>query len=166
MHHYTEHAAPLLISVPIVDPISGTQVRIAMSQPAGKDPLIDALRQAVLGIAATHQAFLFTRSGPRDSAHLIEQRRQLSQSLRKNATHLLSTACANEVMAASEIALVTVSSIALIDIFSGGSGGHWVRNIQLGKSLVRLQHATFPEQHYDITVDCIPRWTSSHPSPG
>jgi hypothetical protein len=123
-----------------MDPISGTQVTMAMSQPAGKDPLVDALRQAVLGIAATHQAFLYTRSGPRDSAHLIEQQRQLSQTLRRKANHLLSTACANEAMAASETALVTVSSIALIDIFSGGSGAHWVRNIQLGKSLVSVQH--------------------------
>lgn len=115
---------------------------MAMSQPAGKSPLVDALRQAVLGIAATHQAFLYTRSGPRDSTLLIEQKRQLSQTLRRNANHLLSTACADEVMAASEITLVTVSSIALIDIFSGGSGGHWVQNIHLGKSLVSSRCAT------------------------
>jgi hypothetical protein len=145
-----DNAAKILISIPVLDPISSAQVVLAMSQPPGADQVVDALRAAVLGTAATHQAFLLSRSGPDTDGHLglvrsgagsdiIETQRQLAQSFRRQAKQLLAKACTHEVAARSDAALVAVHAISLIDIFGGGSGEHWSRNLILGKALIKLR---------------------------
>jgi hypothetical protein len=145
MHHYTTNAANIILSIPVIDPISSTQVVLAMSQPPGTSVLVDALRTAIFGIAATHQSFLRAYSGPgADGTTPLHQpnvttQQQLAQSYRRDAKKLLAGACIDEAAVRSDMALVTVQAIALIDIFGGGSGEHWSRNIALGKALIRFR---------------------------
>jgi hypothetical protein len=141
-----------------------------MSQPAGTDLMIDALRTAVLGIAATHQSYLLARSGPSDAhAHggVVALQREQAQTYRREAKRLLARACTQMDAAQSDTALVAVQAIALIDIFSGGSGEHWARNVALGKALVSIQYS----MHYGglrltwFGIDSPAWWTSYGPSP-
>jgi hypothetical protein len=149
MLHFTRYASKIILSIPEIDPISSTQVMLAMSQPPGTDPLVDALRTAVLGISATHQAFLLSCSGiatSTDSNKLLRgvpstttTAQQLAQAYRRESKRLLAGACTNATSACSDIALIVVQAISLMDIFGGGSSEHWSRNIALGKALMKLR---------------------------
>jgi hypothetical protein len=135
MQHYTTYASQIIMSIPDLDPISSSHLELALSQPVGADLVVDALRTSLLGVAAMHQAFLLTRAGAVPNG---EEQRQLANFFRRDAKKKLANAClqSNELVTRSDAALMAVQAIAMIDIFAGVSGGHWSRNLGLGKALV------------------------------
>lgn len=103
--------------------------------PAGHNPSADALRVALLGTGAVHQAFLLARS--QVNALQTASMFQHASTLRDTGKAMLRRACSTPGGGAgSDAALGASTALATIDIFFGGSG--WQDNFNLARDLVAL----------------------------
>lgn len=94
----------------------------------------DALRIALLGIGAIHQAFLLARSGV--STQQTAAMFQYASNLRDTGKEMVRWAAADKTGSKSDAALGAGTALATIDIFFGGSG--WQDNFKLAKEMVAL----------------------------
>lgn len=136
IRHYATSAPSIILAMPTLDPVTSANIDLAFSRPPGEDFAVDSLRLAVLGTAAIHQSFLLSRSGGAGAAEL----RHSAGVFRKRSKEMLALACANASTGrTSDATLAAVMSIAIIDIFNGGTGPQWQRNLNLGLALVKFQ---------------------------
>lgn len=96
------------------------------------NPSADALRVALLGIGAVHQAFLLARSG--SSTTQTATMFQYASNLRDSGKEMVRRAAADGTGAGSDAALGASTALATIDIFFGGSG--WGDNFKLAKEMI------------------------------
>jgi len=96
------------------------------------NPSADALRVALLGIGAIHQAFLLARSGV--STTQTTAMFQYASNLRDMGKELVRRAATEPSGARSDAALGAATALGTIDIFFGGEG--WINNFTLAKEMV------------------------------
>lgn len=99
---------------------------------SGVNPSADALRVALLGIGAIHQAFLLARSGV--STAQTATMFQYASNLRDSGKEMVRRAAADGTGAGSDAALGAGTALATIDIFFGGGG--WMDNFKLAKEMI------------------------------
>ena len=98
----------------------------------GVNPSADALRVALLGIGAVHQAFLLARSGV--STAQTATMFQYASNLRDTGKEIARRAAPDGTGAGSDAALGAGTALATIDIFFGG--GNWMDNFKLAKEMI------------------------------
>jgi hypothetical protein len=131
-----------------LNPMLAINLPLALDSPRGVNPAADALRVALLGIGAIHQAFLLARSGV--STTQTTAMFQYASNLRDTGKEMVRRAVGDQVGAGaasgtgagglpgakSDAALGAGTALATIDIFFGGGG--WRENFDLAKEMVRL----------------------------
>lgn len=96
------------------------------------NPSADALRVALLGIGAIHQAFLLARSGV--SNQQTAAMFQYASTLRDTGKEMVRRAAHTGM---TDAALGAATALATIDIFFGGS--NWEDNFNLAKEMIRVR---------------------------
>ena len=131
--HYCANAADLMMAIPSgLNPMLAINLPLALSSPRGMDYAGDALRVALLGIGAIHQAFLLGRSGV--STTQTTAMFQYASNLRDMGKELVRRAASESTGARSDAALGAATALGTIDIFFGGGG--WTDNFNLAKEMV------------------------------
>jgi hypothetical protein len=95
------------------NPVVDANLPLIFSRPPG-DPSSDALRMAVLGVAAIHQSFMLSMN--EGTKHGAAQMLQAAHSLRFRAKQLLARACTTLDGARSDASLAAAVAIALMDV--------------------------------------------------
>ncbi|EGN99813.1 hypothetical protein SERLA73DRAFT_159962 [Serpula lacrymans var. lacrymans S7.3] len=135
IRHYCDNSLSFIMAIPSENPIVAANLPLIFNHPPGSDTSAEALRMALLGVAAIHRSFLLSQSGVNQGS--AEEMLQLGHSFRMNSKQLLAKACATMEGAQSDASLATSMAIALMDIFSGGR--NWSKNMDLAKTLVRIR---------------------------
>ncbi|KAH7929898.1 hypothetical protein BV22DRAFT_1080190 [Leucogyrophana mollusca] len=135
IHHYCDKSMSIIMAIPSENPVVAANLPLVFNRPPGSDTSAEALRMALLGVAAIHQSFLLsqnevTRRGGDDML-------QMAHSYRMNSKRLLARACATAEGAQSDASLAASLAISLMDIFSGGR--NWSKNMDLAKTLVHVR---------------------------
>ena len=134
MLHYAANAATLMMAIPSgLNPMLAINFPLVLSYPKGTNLGSDALRVALLGTGAIHQAFLLSRSGV--SGHQVGVMFQFASQLREQGKQMVRSAMTSE-GAESDGALAAATALASIDIFFGGKG--WRDNFGLAKEMVAM----------------------------
>ncbi|WWD15837.1 hypothetical protein CI109_100261 [Kwoniella shandongensis] len=134
--HYCANAASLMMAIPSgLNPMLAINLPLALDSPRGMNPSADALRVALLGIGAIHQAFLLARSGVATSQTAAMF--QYASTLRDTGKEMVRRAVAAGPGVFSDAALGAGTALATIDIFFGGAG--WKENFKLAKDMVALR---------------------------
>ncbi|WWD01492.1 hypothetical protein V866_008436 [Kwoniella sp. B9012] len=134
--HYCANAASLMMAIPSgLNPMLAINLPLALDSPRGLNPSADALRVALLGIGAIHQAFLLARSGVATSQTAAMF--QYASTLRDTGKEMVRRAVRNGDGAMSDAALGASTALGTIDIFFGGSG--WMDNFNLAKEMVAIR---------------------------
>lgn len=115
-----------------LNPMLAINLPLALHSPRGVHPAADALRVALLGIGAIHQAFLLARSGI--STAQTATMFQYAAALRDTGKDMVKRAMASPGGAQSDATLGAATSLALIDIFFGG--GSWRENFELARQMI------------------------------
>lgn len=146
--HYCANAADLMMAIPSgLNPMLAINLPLALDSPRGEQVICpstelilgtnvsaDALRVALLGIGAIHQAFLLARSGV--STAQTAAMFQYASNLRDSGKEMVRRAALAPEGASSDAALGAGTALATIDIFFGGGG--WQDNFRLAKDMVAL----------------------------
>jgi hypothetical protein len=128
--HYCAHAAALTIAIPLgPNPMLAVSLPLALASPRGTSAACDALRLALLGVGAAHQAFLQARGGHPSTA---TAGLAAALGLREEGKELVRAAVAAG--DSSDATLAAATSLATIDIFLGGTG--FEPNFALAKRIV------------------------------
>ncbi|ODN84722.1 hypothetical protein, variant 2 [Cryptococcus amylolentus CBS 6039] len=128
--HYCANAASLMMAIPSgLNPLLAINLPLALDSPRGMNPSADALRVALLGIGAIHQAFLLARSGVSNSQTAAMF--QYASTLRETGKEMVRRAART---GATDAALGASTAFATIDIFFGGA--NWQDNFALAKEMV------------------------------
>ncbi|KAH7913705.1 fungal-specific transcription factor domain-containing protein [Hygrophoropsis aurantiaca] len=135
IHHYCDKSMSIIMAIPSENPIVAANLPLVLDRTPGSDIPAEALRMALLGVAAIHQSFLLsqnevTRTGGDDML-------QMAHSYRLNSKRLLARACTTAEGAQSDASLAASLAISLMDIFSGGR--NWAKNLDLAKTLVNVR---------------------------
>lgn len=117
-----------------LNPMLAINLPLALDSPRGMNPSADALRVALLGIGAIHQAFLLARSGV--STVQTAAMFQYASNLRDQGKEMVRRAATEGGGAGMDAALGAGTALSTIDIFFGGSG--WQDNFKLAKEMVAL----------------------------
>ncbi|KAI0743550.1 fungal-specific transcription factor domain-containing protein [Daedaleopsis nitida] len=131
IRHYCDNALSIIMAYPSENPVLVANFQFLFDGVRGTDSAVEALRSALLGVAAVHQSFLLSRSG----VSTADQALRVAHSFRAKSKHLLVSACATPEGCHNDAALAAAVAIALIDIFSGGH--NWGKSLDFAKSLVR-----------------------------
>ena len=123
---------PLALDSPRGKSTSQAGDKMSETDRLGVNPSADALRVALLGIGAVHQAFLLARSGV--STAQTATMFQYASNLRDSGKEMVRRAAADGTGAGSDAALGASTALATIDIFFGGSG--WGDNFKLAKEMI------------------------------
>lgn len=115
-----------------LNPMLAINLPLALDSPRGTNPATDALRIALLGIGAVHQAFLLARSGltMNQTAGAFQHAAQL----RENGKAMVRIAAADPVGSRSDATLGAATSLALIDMLFGGTD--WEDNFNLARNMI------------------------------
>ena len=134
--HYSANASTLMMAIPSgLNPMLSINIPLALAHPKGTNLGSDALRVALLGTGAIHQAFLLSRSGV--SGHQVTAMFRLASQLRDEGKNLVRRAMSvGTGGAVSDAALGAATALASIDIFFGGKG--WSDNFGLAKDMVAM----------------------------
>lgn len=118
-----------------INPMLAVNLPLALDSPRGANPAADALRVALLGIGAVHQAFLLARSGVAtvQTASMF----QYAANLRDTGKDMVRRAALDATSAQSDATLGAATSLATIDIFFGGTG--WQDNFVLAKAMIQAR---------------------------
>ncbi|WVR05106.1 hypothetical protein IAU60_002118 [Kwoniella sp. DSM 27419] len=134
--HYCANAASLMMAIPSgLNPMLAINLPLALDSPRGLNASADALRVALLGIGAIHQAFLLARSGVATSQTAAMF--QYASTLRDTGKEMVRRAVRDGNGAMTDAALGAGTALSTIDIFFGGSG--WMDNFNLAKEMVALR---------------------------
>ncbi|KZT26714.1 hypothetical protein NEOLEDRAFT_1062539 [Neolentinus lepideus HHB14362 ss-1] len=133
IRHYCDTSLNIIMAVPFENPVAAANVSLVFNRPLRSDPATEALRLALLGVAAVHQSFQIGRGGssPEGSVSMMN----LAQAYRLESTRWLTAACSTADGVQSDAALSASITIALIDIFTGGH--RWHKNLNVAKGLVK-----------------------------
>ncbi|PSR74633.1 hypothetical protein PHLCEN_2v9699 [Hermanssonia centrifuga] len=101
------------MALPSENPVLAANLQLVLSRAPGYDTAIDALRKAILGVAATHQSYLFSRSGV---SSMADDAMQMAKSYRSESKQLLAEACATAEGMQSDASLAASVAIALLDV--------------------------------------------------
>ena len=104
------------MAVPLAseNPIVAANLPLVLSRPSGSDYSTEALRMALLGVAAIHQSYLLTRNGaPPEGA---SEMARLAQGYKLNSRTQLMKACSTAVGVHSDASLAASIAIALMDV--------------------------------------------------
>ncbi|KAI0374028.1 hypothetical protein BV20DRAFT_961978 [Pilatotrama ljubarskyi] len=135
IRHYCDNALSIIMAFPSENPILVANFQFLFDGVRGADSAVEALRSALLGVAAVHQSFLLSRSGVSQQAS--EEALRVAESFRAKSEHLLVSACGTPEGCHNDAALAAAVSIALIDIFS--CGRRWSKSLGFAKNLVRTR---------------------------
>ncbi|KAI0358452.1 hypothetical protein OH77DRAFT_1396672, partial [Trametes cingulata] len=135
IHHYCDNALSIIMAFPSENPILVANFQFLFDGVRGADSAVEALRSALLGVAAVHQSFLLSRSGV--SKQASEEALRVAESFRAKSEHLLVSACGTPEGCYNDAALAAAVSISLIDIFS--CGRRWSKSLGFAKNLVRTR---------------------------
>ncbi|KAI0645695.1 fungal-specific transcription factor domain-containing protein [Trametes meyenii] len=135
IRHYCDNALSITMALPSENPILAANFQFLFDGVRGADSAVEALRSALLGVAAVHQSFLLSRSGV--SQQGSEEALRVAESFRAKSEHLLVSACGTPEGCRNDAALATAVTIALIDIFT--CGRRWSRSLGFAKKLVRTR---------------------------
>lgn len=104
------------MAVPLAteNPIVAANLPLVLSRPGGSDHSTEALRMALLGVAAIHQSYLLTRNGA--SPNRASEMAQLAQGYKMNSRTQLMKACSTAVGVHSDASLAASIAIALMDV--------------------------------------------------
>ncbi|ORX39793.1 fungal-specific transcription factor domain-domain-containing protein [Kockovaella imperatae] len=134
--HYAANAAPLMMAIPSgLNPMLAINLPLALACPKGTNLASDALRVALLGTGAIHQAFLLSRSGVNN--HQTANMFQFASKLRDKGKEMVKRSSMSQDGAASDGTLGAITALASIDIFFGGNG--WLDNFSMAKEMVRFR---------------------------
>jgi len=119
------------ISLSLLIPLEVSPKSIVKRLLSGTNKPADALRVALLGIGAVHQAFLLARAGGNhvQTAAMF----QYASNLRDTGKDMVRAAVEGGGVLA-DAALGAATSLATIDIFFGG--GEWQDNFNLAKEMI------------------------------
>ncbi|KIJ67948.1 hypothetical protein HYDPIDRAFT_25403 [Hydnomerulius pinastri MD-312] len=135
IRHYCDRSLSIIMAIPSENPVLAANLPLVLDRPQGSDVSAEALRNALLGVAAIHQSFLLSQtSGTQGGA---EDMLKLAHTYRMNSKQLLAKACTTASGAHSDASLAACISISLMDIFSGGR--NWAKNMDLAKTLVNVR---------------------------
>jgi hypothetical protein len=111
-----------------LNPLLAINLPLALSWPRGTNAAADALRVALLGIGAVHQAFLLARAGAHSSARheAFEFAARLRTAAKRMVAAAVTVVTSNPTPTGTDAdaALSAAASLATIDILFGGSGWH------------------------------------------
>ena len=104
------------MAVPLAskNPIVAANLPLVLSQPSGSDHSTEALRMALLGVAAIHQSYLFTRNGA--SSDCASEMARLAQRYKMSSRTQLAKACLTTVGIYSDASLAASIAISLMDV--------------------------------------------------
>ncbi|KAI0775723.1 fungal-specific transcription factor domain-containing protein [Trametes elegans] len=133
IRHYCDNALSFIMAFPSENPILAANFQFMFDGVRGADSAVEALRSALLGVAAVHQSFLLSRNGVSQVAS--EEALRVAESFRGKSETLLVAACGTPEGCHNDAALAAAVTIALIDIFS--CGRRWSKSLGFAKKLVR-----------------------------
>ncbi|KAI0823645.1 fungal-specific transcription factor domain-containing protein [Trametes gibbosa] len=135
IRHYCDNALSIMMAYPSENPILVANFQFLFDGVRGADSAVEALRSALLGVAAVHQSFLLSRNGVSQQAS--EEALRVAESFRAKSEHLLVSACGTPEGCHNDAALAAAVTIALIDIFT--CGRRWRKSLGFAKNLVRTR---------------------------
>lgn len=101
------------MALPSENPVLAANLQLVLSRAPGSDTATDALRKALLGIAATHQSYLFSRNGaPRMAAEAMS----MANGFRAQSKELLSIFLATSPGIQDDASLAASVAISLLDV--------------------------------------------------
>lgn len=133
--HFCQHSATLLMARPVeagVNPILATLLPLALSAPRGFSISTDALRLSLLAIAATHQAYLLSKSGT--PGPVLSKSLDLAIGLRTDARVLARSADSKVQGDKGDALFAATVVLGIVDILLGGHA--WTQNFDLAKAIV------------------------------
>jgi len=127
-----QNAMSFIMAVPSnKNPVAKANLDLILGRNRGVDTAVEALRMALLGTAAVHQSFLYSRGLAHGGA---DEAMQLALKYRAKSNQLLSIACRTTESVTDDAALGAAAAICLVDIFS--SGRDWTEPLDKAKKLV------------------------------
>ncbi|KAJ3520322.1 hypothetical protein NM688_g9180 [Phlebia brevispora] len=131
IHHYCDNSLSLLMALPSENPVLAANLQLVLSRAPNSDLSIEALRNALLGIAATHQSYLLSRGG--DSLQ-AEETMSMANAFRSESKRLLSKSFTTSEGMQSDASLAASVANSLLDILSGGYD--WAVNLNIAKTVI------------------------------
>jgi hypothetical protein len=114
IRHYCDNSLSIIMAVPSENPIVAANLPLVLSKPRGSDPPTEALRAALMGVAAVHQSYLLARGGTTlDGANNMMQ---IAQKYRMSSKLHLTKACATVEGTRSDASLAAVLANTLMDV--------------------------------------------------
>ena len=104
------------MAIPSENPIVAANLPLVLDRPPGTDTSAEALRMALLGVAAIHQSFLLSQASETQGG--AEEMLKLAHTYRMNSKQLLARACTTPQGAQSDASLAACISISLMDVSS------------------------------------------------
>lgn len=101
------------MALPSENPVLAANMQLLLGRAPGSDMATAALRQALLGVAATHQAYLYTRNG---ASPMAEQSLQLAGGYITASRRLLAESCMSREGTQSDASLATAVALSLADV--------------------------------------------------
>lgn len=115
-----------------MNPILATLLPLALSAPRGFSISTDALRLSLLAIAATHQAYLLSKSGT--PGPVLSKSLDLAIGLRTDARVLARSADSKVRGDKGDALFAATVVLGIVDILLGGHA--WTQNFDLAKAIV------------------------------
>lgn len=113
IRHYCDNSLNLLMALPSENPVLAANLQLVLSRAPGSDLATEALRKALLGVAATHQSYLLSRRGATPEA---EEAMFLANGFRSESKQLLSESFNIREAMQSDASLAASVSISLLDV--------------------------------------------------
>jgi hypothetical protein len=114
IRHYCDNSLNIIMAVPSENPIVAANLPLVLSTPRGSDLPTEALRAALLGVAAIHQSYLLSRGGAtQDGADAMMQ---IAQQYKIKSKSYLAKACTTIEGTQSDASLAATLAILLADV--------------------------------------------------
>ena len=114
IRHYCDNSLSIIMAIPSENPIVAANLPLVLSRPRGSDLPTEALRTALMGVAAIHQSYLLARGGTTPDG--AEEMMQIAQKYRMNSKQNLTKACSTIEGTRSDASLAAALAIILMDV--------------------------------------------------
>jgi hypothetical protein len=119
IRHYCNNSLSIIMAVPSENPIVAANLTLVLSKPRGTDSPTEALRSALLAVAAIHQSFLLAQGGATPEG--ADEMMQIAQRFRMTSKLHLTKACSAAEGTRSDASLAAALAIMLLDVSSDES---------------------------------------------
>ena len=102
------------MALPSENPVLAANMQLLLGRAPGSDVATEALRTALLGVAAMHQAYTYSRSASPMADHSL----QLANGYRSKSQRLLYEACMSRDGTQSDASLAASVALSLADVRS------------------------------------------------